>query len=242
MQHFQDFEQHGGPLPLSQIQNYSYLSLVVYGLCKTAAHSRAAAQLIATLSSRRLANLPDHVSYLEIEEGFLERWRKALGGTGNLCVGLVWGGNPAHRNDARRSMSLSLLAPLFRMDGVSWYSLQKGEQEKELEDFPVVSGSGCLENLAPKLDSFEDTAAVIDLLDLVISVDTSVAHLAGALARPTWLLLPFDADWRWLLERDDSPWYPTMRLFRQPEPGAWPSVVERVCHRLRAVVSGGERL
>ncbi|MEA1922159.1 MAG: tetratricopeptide repeat protein [Pseudomonadota bacterium] len=186
-----------------------------------------------------LANLPDCVPYLQIEKGFFERWRKTLGSTENLRVGLVWGGNPAHRNDARRSMALSLFAPLFRVEGVSWYSLQKGEQEKELEGFLLVSGnSGCLENLAPKLDSFEDTAAAMDLLDLVISVDTSAAHLAGALARPTWLLLPFDADWRWMLERRDSPWYPTMSLFRQPSPGDWESVVAAVQDRLEGIVNG----
>ncbi|MCD6293035.1 MAG: tetratricopeptide repeat protein [Deltaproteobacteria bacterium] len=186
-----------------------------------------------------LDNLPDQVPYLQIEEDFLERWREVLGGGGKLCVGLVWGGNPAHRNDVRRSMPISLFAALFRLDGVMWYSLQKGEQEKELEDFLAVSGSSdCLANLAPKLDSFEDTAAAIDLLDLVISVDTSVAHLAGALARPTWVLLPFDADWRWMLERHDSPWYPTMRLFRQPEPGNWESVIVAVQNSLEDFVRG----
>ncbi|MEA3333765.1 MAG: tetratricopeptide repeat protein, partial [Pseudomonadota bacterium] len=185
-----------------------------------------------------LANLPGRVPYLQIEKDFLERWRKDLGSAEKLRVGLVWGGNPAHRNDARRSMALSQFASLFRVDGVSWYSLQKGEQEKELEDFLGASGSVCPENLAPKLESFEDTAAVIDLLDLVISVDTSVAHLAGALARPTWLLLPFDADWRWMLERDDSPWYPTMNLFRQPTPGDWQSVIAAVQDRLEGFVKG----
>ncbi len=184
-----------------------------------------------------LEDLPDRVPYLQIEEGFLERWRKVLGRAENLRVGLVWGGNPAHRNDARRSMALSLFAQLFRVDGISWYSLQKGVQVKELEGFLVAPGnSGCLENLAPKLDSFEDTAAAIAHLDLVISVDTSVVHLAGALARPTWLLLPFDADWRWMLEREDSPWYPTMRLFRQPVPGDWQSVVAAVQDRLQGIV------
>ena len=184
-----------------------------------------------------LENLPDRVPYLQVEKGFLECWRENLGSVGKIRVGLVWGGNPAHRNDARRSMALSLFAPLFRVDGVSCYSLQKGEQEKELESFLATSGdSGCLENLAPKLESFEGTAAVIALLDLVISVDTSVAHLAGALARPTWLLLPFDADWRWLLERDDSPWYPTMSLFRQPTPGDWESVIAVVRNSLEDFV------
>ena len=184
-----------------------------------------------------LDNLPDRVPYLQIEKNFLECWREELKSLGNLRVGLVWGGNPAHRNDARRSMALSLFAPLFNIDGVSYYSLQKGEQEKELEALLVAPGnSGCLENLAPKLNCFEDTAAVIAHLDLVISVDTSVAHLAGALARPTWLLLPFDADWRWLVEREDSLWYPTMRLFRQPVPGGWESVVAAVRERLCGVV------
>ena len=191
---------------------------------------------LSCLFGNTLENLPDRVPYLQIEKGLLEGWRENLGIVKDFRVGLVWGGNPAHRNDARRSMALSLFAPLFRVDGVSCYSLQKGEQGEELEALLATSGnSGCLENLAPKLESFEDTAAVIALLDLVISVDTSVAHLAGALARPTWLLLPFDADWRWLLERNDSPWYPTMRLFRQPAPGDWESVMVAVRDSLEGV-------
>ncbi len=197
---------------------------------------------LSYLFGSSLVNLPDYVPYLQTEEDFLERWREILGGTKKLRVGLVWGGNPAHRNDVRRSMPIPLFASLFRLDGVLWYSLQKGEQEKELVDFLAVSGnSGCLENLAPKLDSFEDTAAAIDLLDLVISVDTSVAHLAGALARPTWVLLPFDADWRWMLERHDSPWYPTMSLFRQPSLGDWESVIAAVRDRLEGIVQEKRR-
>lgn len=189
-----------------------------------------------------VADLPDQVPYLHIDKSVSEGWREVFGSAKNFRVGLVWGGNPAHRNDARRSMSLSLFAPLLSEAGVSWHSLQKGGQEGELEEFLAASGSSIhLENLSPNLDSFEDTAAVIDLLDLVISVDTSVAHLAGALARPTWLLLPFDADWRWMLERRDSPWYPTMRLFRQPSPGDWESVVVAVHDQLEGIVNGKRR-
>ncbi len=189
-----------------------------------------------------LADIPDRVPYLQVEQSRLKNWREKFGSSENIRVGLVWGGNPAHQNDAHRSMPLSLFAPLLNIKGVSWYSLQKGKQEKELQSFLDTSNGVALENLAPELGSFEDTAAVINLLDLVISVDTSVVHLSGALARPTWLLLPFDADWRWLLEREDSPWYPTMRLFRQPTPGDWESVVAAVRGRLEEIIQGKDDL
>ncbi len=188
-----------------------------------------------------LDKIPETVPYLKIEHSVLVRWRgKIRGGVKKNRIGLVWSGNPAHRNDARRSMDLSLFQPLFEIEYFSFYSLQKGEKESDLEKLPLPFDSVRIENLAPKLDSFEDTAAVVSFLDLIISVDTSVAHLAGALACPTWLLLPFDADWRWMLERDDSPWYPTMRLFRQSRPGNWESVIDDVRHCLQALVSGEE--
>ncbi|MCX6927408.1 MAG: tetratricopeptide repeat protein, partial [Verrucomicrobia bacterium] len=148
-----------------------------------------------------------------------------------LRVGLAWRGHPLHRNDGRRSISLTALEPLFAATDVAFYSLQVA---------PTADFSGeatrqdALINLENLIHDFSDTAALIDQLDLVIAVDTSVAHLAGALACPVWLLLPFAPDWRWLLDRDDSPWYPTMRLFRQPAPGDWTSVVQSVRAALTA--------
>jgi ADP-heptose:LPS heptosyltransferase len=119
--------------------------------------------------------------------------------------------------------------PLFGVRDVGWYSLQQGERAAQLADTP---GANAVQPLAPDA-TLVDTAALIAELDLVISVDTSIAHLAGALAKPTWLLLPFAPDWRWRLGRDDSAWYPTMRLFRQEAARNWPPVVERVAAALR---------
>jgi tetratricopeptide (TPR) repeat protein len=145
-------------------------------------------------------------------------------GAGMVNIGLAWSGNPLHGNDRRRSIALRQLASLFDLRGVSWHSLQKGEAVREIADVPTASA------LAPLAqdNSFDDTAALIAELDLVITVDTSIAHLAGALGKRVWILLPFAPDWRWQLHRSDTPWYATARLFRQPRPGDWVSVVHDV--------------
>jgi Flp pilus assembly protein TadD len=148
-----------------------------------------------------------------------------------LRIGLVWRRHPQHRNDGRRSIPLTALEPLFTATDVAFYSLQVAPTA----DFSGEAGhQNSLINLENLIHDFSDTAALIEQLDLVIAVDTSVAHLAGALACPVWVLLPFAPDWRWLLDRDDSPWYPTMRLFRQPMPGDWTSVVQSVRAALAA--------
>ena len=150
---------------------------------------------------------------------------------GHLRVGLVWRGNPTHENDAARSLpGLFALEPLFGLASVSFFSLQKGEVESEVADFrhrraPVTP-------LGQSLKDFADTAALVAELDLVICVDTAVAHLAGALGVEAWVLLPVLPDWRWQLDRDDSPWYPQMRLFRQERPGEWAPVIARVAETL----------
>jgi len=143
----------------------------------------------------------------------------------HLKVGLVWRGNPQHPNDRQRSIPLTSLTPLFGVPGVALYNLQ-------VAPTPQFAGEA---NSQPALIPFDgllrdfaDTASVVAQLDLVISADTSTAHLAGALGRPAWVLLPFAPDWRWLLEREDTPWYPTLRLFRQSAPGDWSAVIQRV--------------
>jgi Flp pilus assembly protein TadD len=149
-------------------------------------------------------------------------------------VGVVWAGSPGHGNDRNRSLPLAALAPLARLPGVRLVSLQQGPPLAQLADLPA--GMTVLDPAADggaAVADFADTAAIIANLDLVVTVDTSVAHLAGALGRPVWVLLPFAPDWRWLLGRDDSPWYPTMRLFRQPAPGRWDPVLAQVADRLR---------
>jgi hypothetical protein len=143
-------------------------------------------------------------------------------------IGLVWKGNPKHHNDANRSLpSLATLAPLWSVPGVSFVSLQKGQGEEEGQSPPA--GQPLL-HLGTDLTDFADTAAIIGELDLVICVDTSAAHIAASLGKPCWVLLPReDIDWRWMREREDSPWYPqTLRLFRQAADESWSAAVERV--------------
>ena len=157
-----------------------------------------------------------------------DEWRRRLAGEGR-AVGLVWAGNPQHENDHNRSIPFARCRPLLEVGGIRWFSLQVGHRTADL------AGVDGIADLAPQLDDFGETAAAIEALDLVITVDTSVAHLAGALGKPVWLLLPHVPDWRWLLDRSDSPWYPTMRLFRQARRGDWDEVIVRV----RAALTGG---
>ena len=176
-----------------------------------------------------LGTIPCEVPYVRPPRDRAERLRGRVP-TEGVRVGIVWAGSVRHENDRHRSCRLSWFLDLARVPGVRLVSLQKGPAEAELagaETFGVVP-------LGPHLHDFADTAAVIGQLDLVISVDTAVAHLAGAMGAPVWTLLPFAPDWRWLLDRRDSPWYPTMRLFRQPTWGDWPSVFVEVIEALRA--------
>jgi hypothetical protein len=129
-------------------------------------------------------------------------------------------------------MVLARLLPLLSRQGVGLVSLQRGIRS---EDAGVLASNGYVARFGEEFDDFADAAAVISQLDLVIAVDTAVAHLAGALGTPVWILLPFASDFRWMLEREDSPWYPTARLFRQPEHGDWESVIERVCADLDGI-------
>ncbi|HVY72107.1 MAG TPA: tetratricopeptide repeat protein, partial [Verrucomicrobiae bacterium] len=153
---------------------------------------------------------------------------------GVLRVGLVWGGNPSFRNDRSRSFTLAEYRPLLDEPRVQFYSLQVGARAGELK---APGETTAIVDLAPRLKDFAATAAAIKELDLVITSDTAVAHLAGALGKPVWVLLSFAPDWRWLLHRNDSPWYPSMRLFRQTTRGDWASVVVRVREALRERVS-----
>jgi tetratricopeptide (TPR) repeat protein len=147
-----------------------------------------------------------------------------------FAVGLVWAGSPTHRNDKQRSIPLEALAPLLDVPGCQFYSLQVGDRQKDIKSLNVAKK---IADLSGKLNDFSATASVVDQLDVVISVDTAVAHLAGGMGNLTWTLLPFESEWRWLMGRDDSPWYPSMRLFRQATSGDWGSVVEAVGAALR---------
>ena len=169
-------------------------------------------------------SLPADVPYLSGEGG----WELPV--PGDINIGLVWAGNPDHKNDRNRSIDVARFKPLLGVMDTRFYGLQVGAAPQD----PAKAGIGeGITDLSPRLVDYAETAAAIAALDLVISVDTSVAHLAGAMATPVWLLLPKVPDFRWMLDRDDSPGYPTMRLFRQPEQGDWDSVFEAVAARLK---------
>ncbi len=181
------------------------------------------------LMKTRLDTVPCSVPYLTADPGLAESWRARLASRGGLRVGLIWGGRKTHAQDRLRSVALEACAALARIEGVTFYSLQKGEQGAQAKAPPAGMA---LIDWTGELADFADTAALMANLDLVISVDTAGAHLAGAMGRPVWLLNRHQTEWRWLLEREDSPWYPTMRIFRQPRPGDWPTVMERVAAAL----------
>jgi Flp pilus assembly protein TadD len=188
---------------------------------------------LSRIFGTRVENIPADVPYLRIRSGLIERWRRRLASLPGLRVGLTWAGNPQHVNDFRRSIGLDRLTPLWNVPGVSFISLQVGSHAKDLGRV----GAGGVLDLAAELTDFAETAGAIMNLDVVIAVDTSVVHLAGALAKPVWVMLPFSPDWRWLLDRGDSPWYPTLKLYRQRAPGDWDSVVARLTADLAALAA-----
>jgi len=179
-----------------------------------------------------IETIPNTVPYLQPPVDALAAWRGRLSGDSGLKVGFVWSGNPANKLNSSRSLPVGMLKTLLGIPGVRWFSLQVGPAATNRELEPT----GPIEDLAPVLTDFADTAAAICNLDLVISVETAVAHLAGALGRPVWVPLAYVPAWRWLLDREDSPWYPTMRLFRQSSPGEWEGVVHRLADCLAQVL------
>jgi len=182
----------------------------------------------------QLDSIPAAAPYLAARPAVAERWARRLAGLTGLRVGLVWSGNARHINDFRRSIDFQRLRPLFDVSGVSWVSLQVGQQAAELAALPP----GNVTDLSAELTDFVETTGAIRNLDLVIAVDTAVAHLAGAIAKPTWLMLAYAPDWRWLLDRDDSPWYPSLRLYRQRALSDWDGVIARVAADLARHVAG----
>jgi len=182
----------------------------------------------------RLETVPSNVPYLPApEESRVRAWRQRLGRHDKLRVGLVWSGNPKHGDDQNRSLALRALSPLLDLDA-TFVSLQKDPRP---EDQACLRERPGIVDLTADLTDFAETAALVSCLDLVVTVDTSMAHLAGALACPTWILLPYSPDYRWLLDRDDSPWYPTARLFRQDESRDYRSVIDRVRNELSARIA-----
>jgi hypothetical protein len=179
-----------------------------------------------------LATIPATVPYVFAEPVLVEAWRRELAPIGSFKIGISWQGNPQHAWDRVRSIPLSQFAPLAGLPGVHLFSLQKGPGSEQVPNaaFPITDLAGRLDEQS---GPFMDTAAVMKNLDLIITADTALAHLAGALGVPVWIPLHFPPDWRWLLERDDSPWYPTVRLFRQQRRGDWQGAFERIVEALR---------
>jgi tetratricopeptide (TPR) repeat protein len=167
-------------------------------------------------------NIPADIPYLRADHARIEKWRPVLASLPGKRVALTWAGNPVHGHDANRSIDLKLLEPLLALPGVTFVSLQR---DLRAGDDAVLAQHGRVFHLGGAFTDMADTAAVLTQVDLSISVDTSVAHLAGALGRPCWVMLPFWPDWRWTLAGEHSPWYPRTRLFRQPALGDWPSAI-----------------
>jgi hypothetical protein len=175
-----------------------------------------------------LETIPAQVPYLYADAAKVVEWRERLGPARGRRIGLAWSGNPEHKNDRNRSIALETLASLLKVEA-EFISVQK---EVRPSDQAALEAHG-IKHYGEELQDFEDTAALLMNMDLVITVDTAIAHLAGTLGRPVWILLPYAPDWRWLLVREDSPWYPTARLFRQPALGDWAAPVQRVVAELQ---------
>jgi Flp pilus assembly protein TadD len=201
-----------------------------------AAHCRLSS--LPYLFRTQLNTIPSQFPYLKVDPSRIAHWRERLNATlppGVKRIGLAWTGRPTHPNDRRRSMALAQLAPLVGAGSASFVSLQKPMPSRDL---PTMSQFPGMVNLADDLTDFGETAAVVENLDLIITVDTSMGHLAGALGKPAWILIPKAADWRWMLQREDSPWYPSVRLFRQPKPGAWDEPLDRLRAALGRELAG----
>ncbi|HEY1683616.1 MAG TPA: tetratricopeptide repeat protein [Tepidisphaeraceae bacterium] len=190
---------------------------------------------LAHIFQTTLATLPQNIPYLHAHPDLVDQWNQKLGPRdGRLRIGLTWAGNPRFPGDAIRSMHIKQLAPLSGLSGVQLFSLQKGIAAGQISNAPSDLN---LIDLSADLNDFADTAAVMSILDLVITTDTSVAHLAGALGRPTWLMLQANPDWRWLPRSLNSLWYPSLRLFYQPAPGDWESVILSIRSELNNLAS-----
>jgi tetratricopeptide (TPR) repeat protein len=176
------------------------------------------------------ATIPAELPYLTADDAHIAKWRVRLEALGRPRVAVAWSGNAQHMNDRNRSIPLTDLVPLWSIGSVRFLAVQRDLRSGDAE---LLADEPRVTQIGTELDDFADTAAVLALVDLVITVDTSVAHLAGAMGRPVWILVPFSPDWRWTLSGDSSRWYATARLFRQPSLGDWGSVIDRLCSELQ---------
>jgi ADP-heptose:LPS heptosyltransferase len=210
---------------------------------------QAALSSLPRIFETTLQTIPNVVPYLRADANLVEYWRKELAPLGGFKIGIAWQGNPNHHWDRYRSVPLSHFESLAKVEGVKLVSLQKGAGAEQLHAGQIANLPEAAERLSildlkdrlDKTDAFVDTAAILMNLDLVITVDTALAHLAGALGVPVWVALAITPDWRWLLEREDSPWYPTLRLFRQRRFGEWDEVFERMASEIHQVPLGSQR-
>ena len=180
----------------------------------------------------RLETIPAEQQYLKSDEELRSVWSARLPPKTKPRIGVVWSGSTTNKRGHYRSMELQQFLAILSADA-DWICLQKEIREK---DFAMLRQFGRIGFFGDDLRDFSDTAALLDLMDLVITIDTSVAHLAGAMGKPVWILLPYDPDWRWLLDRNDSPWYPSARLFRQQQIGNWATVTDQVKNELRSAI------
>jgi hypothetical protein len=177
----------------------------------------------------RVDTIPAGVPYLSPPRSSVEKWKSRIPPATVPRIGVVWAVNPKHGNDSNRSVGLRAMLPLLSQSGARFFSLQKELREGDRE---ILRGHPDIVHLGDELETFTDTAAIVSLLDLVISIDTSIVHLAGALAKPVWILLPYTPDWRWQLDRADSPWYPTARLFRRSRRADWSEVIAQIAREI----------
>ncbi len=190
------------------------------------------------LAKTDLASIPASIPYVQADAAKVAAWRERLDSlvpASHRRIGIVWAGRPTHHNDRNRSTALSTFAPLAELPGISLISLQKGASQSQIGTY---WGTAPLVNLGPEIRDFGDSMAVLECLDQVVTVDTSVGHLAGALGREAWIMLPYAPDWRWLLHRTDTPWYPTLRLFRQGPERQWGPVMQRIVREVSAKQAG----
>ena len=178
-----------------------------------------------------LDTIPARVPYLRVDPENTRRWREQLQLTGGkLNIGIACSGHAAQKDDKVRSMRLANLSPLTELARLFVIQIDVSAEDREF----AAQSRGAIRLLDDRIEDFDDSAAIAENMDLIVTIDTSVAHLAGALARPVWIMLPWTPTWRWMVDRDDSPWYPTARLFRQSRMGEWDAVVERVHEELGA--------
>jgi Flp pilus assembly protein TadD len=195
-------------------------------------HCHCPIMSLPLLFNTRLETIPGEMPYLRVPDGLRRTWADRLANVASPRIGLVWAGGKSTLSDSRRSVHLQRFAPLCEITGINFLSLQKGAEAHQLKQVRWI-----MPDWMGECGDLLDTAALVDQLDLVISVDTSIAHLAGAMGKPVWLLNRFESEWRWMLDREDSPWYPTMRIFRQSARGDWGEVIARIVSAIRAEFS-----